>query len=513
MAPKSTQEARAIFQNIRSTASKLKNVQTVICVPHVFISELKKRKIKNIKTYFDKHPDIVKECAKKIVVVDVNKAAINMHKAKDKKQLLTFIDNTFTERSYEIFKKELIAVYNGKNFYEAEAEVKTLNGEIIDVIIRYSLQLEKNKIHTNAIAVVSLVDISNQKRYKNIVNSSTIVAYTLATHPVTHETFVSENVSSILGYSSNDFLSGKIYFHDIVHPADAKRVRQEARNFFLKKKLNNLTYKPYRIITKEKKIKWIEDRTFARRNLKGEIISYDGFIFDITERVLESEKSKKAEQIINTSPSVAFVWQNKKGWPVEFVSENVSILFGYTADEFLKGKTPSYDKLIHKEDIKRVTDEVRRNSANKKAGFWEHKPYRIITKDGKIKWVDDKTYSNRDKNGKIISYQGMILDITKHINAQNKLKDEENKFRSLVDKSLVGVYIIQNGKFSYVNPKIAEIFGYEQNEIINKKTVGQLVAPKDRKTVTNNIKKRLKGKARATNYSLKGLKKDRKSVV
>ena len=42
MAPKSLKEARAIFQNNRSVASKMRNVQTVMCVPYVYLSELKK---------------------------------------------------------------------------------------------------------------------------------------------------------------------------------------------------------------------------------------------------------------------------------------------------------------------------------------------------------------------------------------------------------------------------------------------------------------------------------------
>ncbi|MCK5027853.1 MAG: triose-phosphate isomerase, partial [Candidatus Pacebacteria bacterium] len=42
MVPSSLKEARAIFQNIRSTASKLRNVQTVIAAPYIYLSDLKK---------------------------------------------------------------------------------------------------------------------------------------------------------------------------------------------------------------------------------------------------------------------------------------------------------------------------------------------------------------------------------------------------------------------------------------------------------------------------------------
>lgn len=473
-----------------------------------FLQKLKKRKIKNFQKYLDKRPSMVIECTKMIVVVDVNKAAVKLHKAKDKKRLLAFIDDAFTGKSYEIFKKELVAIYNGKKFYEAEAEIKTFDGEIIDVIIRCTLQIRKNKIHTNASAIVTLENITRLKKYQNIINESTAVTFSWVTEPSTRELFVSDNVKNVFGYSADEFLSGKIRYLDIVHPDDRKRAKAEAKYHRFIKKETSYTQNPYRIITKDKKIKWVEDRTSQQKSLSDGFVTYKGIIIDITERYLANERSRKAEQIINTSPAVAFIWKNEKGWPVEFVSENVKNLFGYSAEEFLTGKAPCYDDLIHPEDSKREKKEAANFSKDKSVNYFEPTPYRIITKSGEIKYVEDRTNIIRDDKGNITSFQGLILDITKRINTQNKLRNEEIKFRNLVDKSLVGVYIIQNGKFPYVNPKMAQIYGYKQNEIISLKSVKDLVAPNDRKLVSDNIKKRISGKTNSINYSFKGLKKD-----
>ena len=66
-------------------------------------------------------------------------------------------------------------------------------------------------------------------------------------------------------------------------------------------------------------------------------------IHDITEQKqaqVELEKSyerlKELGNIINSSPGVLFLWKNSKGWPVEFVSENVK-QFGYTREDFYSG--------------------------------------------------------------------------------------------------------------------------------------------------------------------------------
>ena len=81
----------------------------------------------------------------------------------------------------------------------------------------------------------------------------------------------------------------------------------------------------------------------------------------------------------------------------------------------------------------------------------------------------------------------------------------EPQFRSLVEQSLVGVYLIQDNRFVYVNPRLAEIFGYPAADIISKLTVPDLVASSDRALVAENLTRRLSGEVTGLNYSFRGL--------
>lgn len=91
--------------------------------------------------------------------------------------------------------------------------------------------------------------------------------------------------------------------------------------------------------------------------------------------------------------------------------------------------------------------------------------------------------------------------------AEAELRESEKKFKSLVEHSLVGVYLIQNGVFKYVNPKLAEIFGYSQDVLIDKKGPQDLVYPEDWPIVKENLRRRLEGEIESINYSFRGRKK------
>jgi diguanylate cyclase (GGDEF)-like protein/PAS domain S-box-containing protein len=88
------------------------------------------------------------------------------------------------------------------------------------------------------------------------------------------------------------------------------------------------------------------------------------------------------------------------------------------------------------------------------------------------------------------------------------LREAETTYRTLVEQSLVGFYIIQDGRFRYVNPKMAEIFGYSPEEIVESRTVADLVAPADRGLVAESLRKRLDGEVPSIHYRFRGLRRD-----
>ncbi len=93
-----------------------------------------------------------------------------------------------------------------------------------------------------------------------------------------------------------------------------------------------------------------------------------------------------------------------------------------------------------------------------------------------------------------------------------KRRESEEKFRILVEKSLIGVYIIQDDRFIHVNPRFAEIFGYSPEEILHDLRVVDLVLPEDRNLVMENLQVRLSNKAKSLHYTFRGLRKDHQSM-
>lgn len=125
----------------------------------------------------------------------------------------------------------------------------------------------------------------------------------------------------------------------------------------------------------------------------------------------QESDTEKAWRIINQSGFVVFLWQNKAAWPVQYVSENVEALTGYSDRDFMKGYV-SYASLIHPDDLPRVRSEVETAGADPSISEFTHAPYRIHTKEGAVKWVADRTRIHRNEAGEITHFEGVVHDIT-----------------------------------------------------------------------------------------------------
>jgi PAS domain S-box-containing protein len=133
--------------------------------------------------------------------------------------------------------------------------------------------------------------------------------------------------------------------------------------------------------------------------------------------------------IFQHGPVVIFRWRNAEHWPVEFVTPNVGELLGYEADDFLQGRV-QYSALVHPDDIARVAEEVRLNSISG-AGRFQHQDYRLIAKDGTVRWVEDHIQTLHDAGGKATHFLGYILDVTARKAAEENLRRGEAELRAM----------------------------------------------------------------------------------
>ena len=165
-------------------------------------------------------------------------------------------------------------------------------------------------------------------------------------------------------------------------------------------------------------------RGYPLKDRQGNVIGGFETTLDITDRRNAEKDLKFAYDILNRSPAVGFLWENAPGWPVKFVTPNVSKLFGYTAAEFVSGLV-SYEQVVHPRDLPRVMDEVEKSSADRERKEIEHRPYRIVSKEGSVRWVLDRTTIDRDTDGTILFYKGIIEDVTDRLETDRILKENE----------------------------------------------------------------------------------------
>lgn len=88
------------------------------------------------------------------------------------------------------------------------------------------------------------------------------------------------------------------------------------------------------------------------------------------------------------------------------------------------------------------------------------------------------------------------------------LRESERKFRSFVEQSLAGLYVIQDGKFAYVNRKTAELVGYDDPEQLLGVPIDSLTHPDDLSLLNENHRLRLEGEVESIRYTLRLLRRD-----
>ncbi|RXA14671.1 ATPase, partial [Methanosarcina sp. MSH10X1] len=109
----------------------------------------------------------------------------------------------------------------------------------------------------------------------------------------------------------------------------------------------------------------------------------------LTDYAAELEQSNRRKEelelVINNSPVIVFLWKYEEGWPIEFVSENIARL-DYRVEDFTSNRI-LYKDIVYPEDVERMAAELKMHV---EAGCSDYtSEYRILTKSGDIRWVDE----------------------------------------------------------------------------------------------------------------------------
>ena len=124
------------------------------------------------------------------------------------------------------------------------------------------------------------------------------------------------------------------------------------------------------------------------------------------------------------------------------------------------------------------------------AGHYEHE---VITSNGQVRWVDWYVYPITDEAGRLVEFQSVGRDVSGQKQTERALRESEQRFRDLADKSPVGIYLLEDGVAKYLNQPFADMHGYTADELINRNTLKTLVHPDDWDKAERRSVDRLKG--------------------
>ncbi|UTH74905.1 EAL domain-containing protein [Chromobacterium sp. IIBBL 290-4] len=112
-----------------------------------------------------------------------------------------------------------------------------------------------------------------------------------------------------------------------------------------------------------------------------------------------------------------------------------------------------------------------------------------------------------DAEGRPAGVGSVDTDITLSKREQKAKREAEERYLALVEQSLVGIYILQDEKMVYVNPKLADILGYAPEEVTGL-GLNEVLAPGEADRIRNQLMRRFRDNIAVMHYSTRGLRKD-----
>ena len=307
---------------------------------------------------------------------------------------------------------------------------------------------------------------------------------------------VNRRLCEMLGYTEQELLS--MSFMDITHPDDISK-SLEAKDISMAGK-NEAHHVEKRYLHKNGTVILANVNMATVTDDAGKPLYMVTQIEDITERKAMDDLLKKSEEkyhslIEQASDAIYLV-----DYAGNFTDANASMckMIGYRKEELLR---LNIEQLIDPEQLK--TDPVVHGPRDRDRPIIKER--RLMRKSGEIIEVEVNAKTFPDNQVLIIA-----RDITDRKQMEAGLREAELKFRTLAEKSIVGVYISKKERFTYVNPRFAEIFGYEPDELINtpESAVNMIIAEDDRENVWKSIQARYSGETDNAHYEVKGKKKD-----
>jgi len=125
-----------------------------------------------------------------------------------------------------------------------------------------------------------------------------------------------------------------------------------------------------------------------------------------------------------------------------------------------------------------------------KTGFTKEYPVDLRKRDGTVLHTLITAVARKDRHGNVVGFQGTIRDITERKQAEEALKESEQRYRTLFEESIDGVYsVLRDGEIADANASFCRLFGYAKEEMIGKDIRELYVNPADHSRFQEEIEK------------------------
>jgi sigma-B regulation protein RsbU (phosphoserine phosphatase) len=192
------------------------------------------------------------------------------------------------------------------------------------------------------------------------------------------------------------------------------------------------------------------------------------FESECTQKNQATKAMQLAELIIDNSPVIVFrriASEDPKLRKMVYVSKNISH-FGYTADAFLNDQIMFRD-IVYPKDSDRTLREIQSYVSKGIENYTQ--VYRIVTKDGDVRWIEDRTSVVEDEETGNRYHQGIVIDIHQKKEAEEKVNKSEEKYRRIVETTGEGFLLMDEYmKIVDLNAAYSRMVGISRRKIIGK---------------------------------------------
>ena len=154
------------------------------------------------------------------------------------------------------------------------------------------------------------------------------------------------------------------------------------------------------------------------------------------------DEQRQMEVLLSNLPGMVYRCRDDPDWTMEFVSEGCLELTGYRPEELMLSRTVTFEGMTHADDRARVRDEIHHALRTRGRFVLE---YRIRTRDGREKWVQEKGLGMYSPDGELLGLEGFVSDITEIKTYRERLEHQatHDTLTGLANRHLLNERMLQ----------------------------------------------------------------------